>query len=103
MAEASILIVEDEPIIAEDLKANLHKLGYKTSAIVHTGERAMKSARETPPDIVLMDITLTGELDGIETAHRIMNDMQVPVVFLTAHSELQTLRRAMKTEPYGYI
>ncbi len=100
---ANILIVEDQSIIAWDLKSRLQNLGYEVPAIFASGEAAIEHVLATPPDLVLMDIQLKGALDGIETAAQIRAQVQVPIVYVTAHSDELTLRRANATDPYGYI
>ncbi len=102
MAGRHVLIVEDEAIIAEDLRGSLEQLGYDT-AVAHTGEEAIRKAKERCPDILLMDIVLGGERDGIETAHSIRDFCDSPLVYLTAYSDEKTLERAKITEPMGYI
>jgi diguanylate cyclase (GGDEF)-like protein len=99
----SILIVEDESIVAMDLKTALIKLDYKILDMVKTGEEAVEKALELIPDIVLMDITLAGEMDGVEAAKLIKKDSDIPVIYITAFADDQTLTRAKVTEPYGYI
>jgi two-component system, response regulator PdtaR len=99
----TILIVEDETIIAMAVKRSLKKLGYGVSDIVQSGEQAIQRTRDNHPDLVLMDIVLEGELDGVETAERIRSAFHIPVVYLTAHTDQETLKRAKITEPFGYI
>src|ERR1041385_5865559 len=101
--QAEILIVEDEFVVASDLRDTLVEIGYRVVAMVATGEDAIVRARSLRPTVILMDIRLAGELDGIAAAARIRSERDVPIVFLTAHSNDETLRRAMATEPYGYI
>jgi diguanylate cyclase (GGDEF)-like protein/PAS domain S-box-containing protein len=103
MREEKILIVEDERIIALDLKKRLERFGYPSPEIVSTGEEAVSSAESYSPHIILMDIMLSGETDGIEAAKTIQRDYNIPVIFLTAYSNEQTLDRAKEAEPYGYI
>jgi signal transduction histidine kinase len=100
---ATILVVEDESIIARDIAGRLEMLGHEVSAIVGSGEEAIAQATVDPPDLVLMDIILQGTIDGIEAAERIQTDLNIPVVYLTAHADRETLRRAKFTEPFGYI
>jgi CheY-like chemotaxis protein len=100
---AKILVVEDEVIVAEDLRQGLEKLGYTVTGTVGNGAAALKMIAEDPPDLVLMDIQLNGEMDGIHTAGEIRTLMNVPVVYLTAHSDPGTLARAAKTEPFGFL
>ncbi|MHB8882713.1 MAG: response regulator [Thermodesulfovibrionales bacterium] len=101
--EKRILIVEDEAIIACDLQRRLEHQGYTVTAAVATGEDAIRKAGEDSPDLVLMDIVLLGELDGIDAAGRIRSLYGMPVVYLTAYADEQTLERAKLTEPFGYV
>jgi diguanylate cyclase (GGDEF)-like protein/PAS domain S-box-containing protein len=103
MSGEKILIVEDERIIAIDLQRRLEKFGYTVLGIVATGEQAVLKAQETLPDIILMDIMLSGKVDGIEAATIIKNTLQIPIIFLTAFSDEKTLERAKQAEPFGYI
>ena len=98
-----ILVVENEGIVAMHLKNMLKSLGYAVSAVVFSGEEAIKKAAETHPDLVLMDIRLNGEMDGIEAAEQIRVRFNIPVVYLTAYTDDETLQRAKVTEPFGYI
>ena len=102
MEPASVIIVEDERITALDLKYKLVNLGFKVPAIVSSGEEAVNTVAELRPDVVLMDIVLQGEMDGIQAAQKIAS-IDIPVVFLTAYSDDKTLQRAKATSPYGYI
>jgi PAS domain S-box-containing protein len=102
-ATASILIVEDERIIAQDLQQTLLQLGYASCGVAADGEEALVMAREHRPDVVLMDIRIRGALDGIGTAERLRAEIDVPVVYLTAHADSATLARAKQTGPYGYL
>ncbi|HWK44270.1 MAG TPA: ATP-binding protein [Stellaceae bacterium] len=95
--------MEDERIVAMHLKQQLERLGYNVSAMVTTGEQALKQIRDLRPDVVLMDIHIEGDFDGIETASRIPPDVLLPVIYLTAYSEEATLERARATKPYGYL
>jgi diguanylate cyclase (GGDEF)-like protein/PAS domain S-box-containing protein len=103
MAKARILVVEDEVIVAHDLQATLTRLGYEAPAPCASGEAALACLEEVHPDLVLMDIHLAGKMDGIATAARVRERMDVPIVYLTAHSDEATFRRANVTEPYAYI
>ena len=102
MKPASVIIVEDEKITAMDLKQKLINIGFKVPAIVSNGEDAVNTVAELRPDVVLMDIVLQGEMDGIQAAQKI-SSLDIPVVFLTAYSDDKTLQRAKTTSPYGYI
>ena len=103
MSNARILVVEDERITAEDIKEGLKSLGYEVPAVVYSGEDAVCKAGELQPDLVLMDIKLEGEMDGIEAAGEIKKYFDIPVIYLTAYSDENTLKRAKMTEPSGYI
>jgi len=103
MPPASVFIVEDELIEAEDVRQTLEKMGYTVIGIARSGELALESLAAARPDIVLMDIHLAGRMDGIDTAGRIRNLHKIPVIFLTAHADETTLERAKVTEPYGYV
>jgi diguanylate cyclase (GGDEF)-like protein/PAS domain S-box-containing protein len=102
-SKACILLVEDEGIIALDLKTRLSDMGYIIIGTASTGERAIQIASETTPDLILMDIKIKGPLDGIETAEKIRATMSVPIIFLTAFADEATLDRAKITGPSGYI
>ncbi|MEA3415955.1 MAG: response regulator [Thermodesulfobacteriota bacterium] len=103
MTNTQILIVEDEGIIAKDIQNTLESLGYAVPAIASSGEEAIKKATETLPDLALMDILLEGDMDGVEAAEQIRDRFDIPVVYLTAYADEETLQRAKITEPYGYI
>jgi CheY-like chemotaxis protein len=99
----NILVVEDEIITARDIESKLKKIGYNICDIASSGKEAIQKAEEHIPDLVLMDITLEGDMDGIEAAGQIEKLLHIPFIYLTAHSDLDTLHRAKITEPYGYI
>jgi CheY-like chemotaxis protein len=99
----SVLIVEDEAIIASDIRAALQHLGYTVPEIAKSGEIALDRIGKAKPDLILMDIHLSGRMDGIEAAGRIREANDIPVVYLTSHSDTPTLDRAKATSPYGYI
>ena len=103
MSKTSVLVVEDENIVSKDIQHSLKKLGYVVVGAAATGEKAIDLAHETKPDVVLMDIMLKGEMNGIETAGVIKKDLQIPVIYLTAYADEVTLAKAKVTEPYGYI
>lgn len=103
MSTAKILIVEDESIIALDIQTSLQKAGYQVVAIATTAEEALSEVAHLQPDLVLMDVHLSGEIDGVETAEQIRQNWHLPVVFLTAHADEPTLSRAKKVQPFGYI
>lgn len=94
-----VLIVEDEGIVALDLQRRLVMLGYEVPRIATSHDEALRAINEIIPDIVLMDINISGEIDGIDTAAKI----ETPVIYLTAYSEEKTLERAKATKPYGYL
>ncbi|MFC5303258.1 EAL domain-containing protein [Azospira restricta] len=99
----NLMLVEDERIVAFDLQRQLHGFGYRVGAVVASGEQAVRKAAEEKPDLVLMDIHLEGRMDGIEAASEIRARHQIPVVFLTAYAEDDTLRRALDSRPFGYL
>ena len=103
MSNKKILIVEDESIIAEDISDSLISLGYRITDIVYSGEEAIQSATRLRPDLVLMDVNLQGEIDGITAAEEIRSRFQIPVVYLSAYADENTLRRVNSTKPFGYI
>ena len=103
MSKARVLIVEDESIVASDLRLRLERLGYSVPGIFATGEEAIEAVGRLRPELVLMDITLKGKLDGIQTADTIRSQHALPVVYLTAHSDEPTLERAKITDPFGYV
>ncbi|SLM47358.1 protein of unknown function [Nitrospira japonica] len=103
MPKGNILIVEDEAVVAADLAGKLERAGYRVVGIAADGEDALETAAAQLPDLVLMDIRLAGQMDGIETAERIREARSIPVIYLTAHSDASTLQRASMTEPFGYI
>lgn len=103
MAKSRILIVEDESIVAKDIHNSLINLGYSVLNIIASGEKAIKEVENIKPDLVLMDIVLKGEIDGIEAANIIRDQYNIPVIFLTANADDKTVNRAKIAEPYGYI
>jgi PAS domain S-box-containing protein len=98
-----ILIAEDDGIIAARLRNFLTKLGYVVPAVVASGEEAVRQAAERRPELVLMDIRLAGDLDGIEAGGRIRADLGIPLIYMTAYMDDTLLQRAKRTEPYGYL
>jgi PAS domain S-box-containing protein len=100
---ASILVVEDEPVVAKDIQLSLQRMGYKVPATATSGEEAIRKAGEVHPDLILMDIVLKGRMDGVETVRRIQHTQDVPVIYLTAYADDQTLDRAKETSPAGYM
>jgi AmiR/NasT family two-component response regulator len=103
MGQRRILIVEDEAIIAMELRETLEHLGYMVVGNELRGEDAVLAAGKLRPDVVLMDIHLKGKMDGIEASDRIARRYDIPVIYTTAHSDRETLSRAIRTQPYGYI
>jgi PAS domain S-box-containing protein len=103
MNPGRILIVEDDTIIAMELMERLKELGYDVAGIVSSGTDAIDSVNSAQPDLVLMDIRLSGKMDGIEATEKIREQFDIPVIFLTAYTDEETLSRAKKTEPFGYI
>lgn len=103
MDKARILVVEDESILALGLKHKLEDMGHIVLDMVNTGEKAINAAQEHVPDIILMDIVLKGNMDGIEAAKIIRKQMSVPVIYLTAYADEEVIQRARVTEPYGYL
>jgi len=103
MLEVKILIVEDEKILALGLKKKLENLGFAVTGIASSGAEAIESVKDVRPDLILMDIVLKGDMDGIETAKFIVNLYDIPVIYLTAYADDEILARAEKTCPYGYI
>lgn len=103
MAKSKILIVEDESIVAKDIQNSLKKLGYLVPTIVSSGEKAIEEIEENRPELILMDIMLKGQMTGIESANIIRDRFQIPVIFLTAYADDNTISQAKIAEPYGYI
>lgn len=101
--KAKILIVEDESIVAFDLKRMLLNLNYDVLDIVTSGEKAIRKAVEEKPNLIIMDIMLNGPITGVEAAARIKGEINVPIIYLTAYADTETLKSAKLTEPYGYI
>jgi two-component system, response regulator PdtaR len=98
-----LLIVEDEAIVAADIEERLSKLGYKIEAIADTGEEAVALAGERKPDLILMDIILKGAMRGTDAAHRISNELKIPVVYLTANADDSSFFAALDSGPFGYV
>lgn len=103
MSTHSLLIVEDEAIVAEDLANKVRQLGYAVAGTTMTGEEAVQLVRQLRPSLVLMDIRLAGVMDGIAAARMIHREYKLPVLFLTAHSDIETITRARQAEAFGYI
>jgi PAS domain S-box-containing protein/putative nucleotidyltransferase with HDIG domain len=103
MRKTKILVVEDESIVARDIRNMLVGLGYEVTAVVPGAKAAVEKAQETDPDIVLMDVMLQGKITGVEAAEHIYTNFRIPVVYLTAYADSTTVQQAKKTEPFGYI
>ena len=103
MPKANILIVEDNRIVAEDTRITLEKLQFGVCGIVPSGEESLNRVEAEPPDLVLMDIELKGEMDGIEAADQIRSRFNIPVVYVTSYADEDVLERAKMTEPFGYV
>jgi len=98
-----IMVVDDEAVIALRLQQRLTSMGFDVTAVAYSGEEAVETARDLRPDLILMDIMIPGKLDGIAAAKIVKAELDIPVVFLTAHSEDKIIERAKQAEPYGYI
>ncbi|QSJ20337.1 response regulator [Nostoc sp. UHCC 0702] len=103
MYQVRILVVEDEVIVARTIASQLNQLGYIVTGTASSGKVAIAKALETKPELVLMDIILKGEMDGITTAAYIREQLDIPVIFLTAYGDQNTLQRAKITQPFGYV
>ncbi|MGQ0811295.1 MAG: response regulator [Nitrospiraceae bacterium] len=103
MDQAKILVVEDEPIVARDIQVSLQRLGYDVPMTASSGEEALRKAGELRPDLVIMDVVLKGPMDGIEAAEQMRRRFDVPVIYLTAYADDQTLERAKTSSPAGYM
>ena len=103
MRKTKILVVEDESIVARDIRNMLVGLGYEVTGVVASAKAAVQKAQETMPDIVLMDVMLQGKITGVEAAEQIYTKFSIPVVYLTAYADSTTVQQAKKTEPFGYI
>jgi DNA-binding NarL/FixJ family response regulator len=102
-AAPRILIAEDDRLVALDLSTMLGEFGFEVCGIAHSADQALTLAQQRGPDLVLMDIRLEGESDGIEAAERLRTGLGIHVVYLTADSDRATVARATRTEPYGYV
>jgi CheY-like chemotaxis protein len=103
MAKVKILVIDDESIIATDIQDMLKDEGYDVPAIASSGEEAIKKAEEIKPNLVLMNIGLKGNMDGIDTAVQIHNRFGIPIVYVTAYMDKRRLERAKIAEPFGYV
>ncbi|HEX2694809.1 MAG TPA: HD domain-containing phosphohydrolase [Acidobacteriota bacterium] len=103
MPKIRILVVEDESLVARDIQNMLRSLGYEVTGIVASGEQAIKNASASVPDLVLMDIVLKGDIDGIAAAEKLWEEYGIPVIYLTAYADDTTFERAKLTKPFGYL
>ncbi len=103
MHDAKIMIIEDEAIIAKDIENILLNYGYRITGIFSKAEDAIESLKSNKPDLILMDVVLKGDMDGIEAANIINKTMRIPIIFVTAYADDTTISRIKKTEPYGYF
>lgn len=102
-SQLKILIVEDEMLIAANIANQLESFGYEVIGVIPRGEEAIKVVQSDKPDLVLMDINLKGELDGIETAKKIQQEGQIPIIYLTANSDDDHFNRAKATNPFAFL
>jgi diguanylate cyclase (GGDEF)-like protein len=103
MISTTLMIVEDQAVIAADLETSLLRCGYRVCGMVASGAEAVEMARRERPDLVLMDIRLQGAIDGIETAEKLNRELDAPVIFLTAHTDEEMVQRAKLLAPYGFL
>ncbi len=103
MAKTRIMIVEDEWAVSEEIRMVLQSMEYEVTSMASSGEEAIQNAEKDKPDLVLMDIVLEGEMDGIVAANEIRSRFNIPIVFLTAYTDDKILERASITGPFGYI
>ena len=103
MANTRIMVVEDEWVIAKDIRKSLQCFGYDVSSVLPSGEEAVQKAEQDRPDLVLMDIVLQGKMDGVEAANQIYSRFNIPIIYLTAYADKNVLERAKVTAPFGYL
>ena len=103
MPKSRILVVEDEILVREDIEDCLAGLGHEVVSVASTGADALRKIPTARPDLVLMDIRLKGDMDGVEAARQIRTNFRLPVIFLTSHADDSTLQRAKAADPLGYI
>src|SRR4030042_171882 len=103
MAKASVMVVEDEALVALQIKEALEARGLDVPVVAYSGEEALRKVTQAEPDVIVMDIRLKGLLSGIDVARKIRAHLRIPVLYLTAHSDPETLRQATLTEPCGYL
>ena len=99
----NVLIVEDEVIVAWDLKERLELIGYKVINTVRSGEEALEIMKKSRIDLIFMDIRLQGSIDGIDTAKQIKNNFKIPILYISANSDLITINEIKQTQPYQYL
>lgn len=103
MGKKRIMIIEDEIITAKSIASELEKSGYIISSIQTMGEEAIALAINEKPDIILMDIIIHGNMDGIEVAEKILSNVHIPIIYMTGYSDNETMKRAKKTKPVDYL
>ncbi|MBU0485533.1 MAG: response regulator [Proteobacteria bacterium] len=103
MAKTKIMVVEDEWIIANDIKDSLIEMKYMVTSIATSGEEAIRKAEEDRPDLILMDIVLKGEMDGIDAAKNIYDKLGIPIIYLTAYVNEYLVEKAKNSEHFGYL
>ncbi len=103
MSQIRVLVVEDEPLIAEDIRETLNNVDFEVSGVAYDPETALTELRDNTPDIVLLDINLGANIDGIQIADRINREYKIPIVFLTSYSDRESLGRAKAVRPMGYV
>ena len=103
MAKETILVVEDEPLVGEEIREDLERLGYSVPAVIASGDTVMESVARYKPDLILMDIRIEGSMDGIEAAYTTKAEFDIPVIYLTAYSDPETVTRAAATKPAAYL
>jgi CheY-like chemotaxis protein len=104
MKNASILLIEDEPVTAHAIRKMLENLDYTVAAVIPSGEEALRELEKNRPDLIILDITLAGEIDGIDTAMHINRKYDIPIIYLTANTHFSVIQRAKeKTKSYGYL
>lgn len=103
MITKKVMIVEDEGVVGLSLKSILSKMGYTVTGIAITGSEAVRMAIETQPDVILMDIHLKGDMDGIQATEELNKVTDIPVIYLTAYADEETLNRALRTESHSYL
>ena len=100
---AKVLLAEDDAIAARHLSQSLRRMGYQITGVARTGEQVFNSIADNPPDIILMDITLVGNIDGISAAQIVHAKVDIPIIYLTANSDSEVFERAKQTHPYAYL